>query len=130
MKKILLVAAGLLVFSCSKKVEATDSSKESSTLIEEPKQEEAKLTPLEEGKSLVEGADCLACHKINEKMIGPAYEEVAAKYENTPENIEVLAEKIIEGSSGVWGSVPMAAHPGLSKDNAKLMASYVLSLKK
>ncbi|SKB90212.1 cytochrome c [Soonwooa buanensis] len=129
MKKILLVAVGLLVFSCSKKAEATDS-KESTTLIEEPKQEEAKLTPLEEGKSLVEGADCLACHKVNEKMIGPAYEEVAAKYENTPENIDALAEKIIQGSSGVWGNVPMAAHPGLSKENAKLMASYVLSLKK
>lgn len=129
MKKILLVAVGLLVFSCSKKAEATDS-KESTTLIEEPKQEQAKLTPLEEGKSLVEGADCLACHKVNEKMIGPAYEEVAAKYENTPENIDALAEKIIQGSSGVWGNVPMAAHPGLSKENAKLMASYVLSLKK
>ncbi|WP_312322248.1 c-type cytochrome [Soonwooa sp.] len=129
MKKILLVAVGLLAFSCSKKAEATDS-KESTTLIEEPKQEEAKLTPLEEGKSLVEGADCLACHKVNEKMIGPAYEEVAAKYENTPENIDALAEKIIQGSSGVWGNVPMAAHPGLSKENAKLMASYVLSLKK
>lgn len=129
MKKILLVAVGLLTFSCSKKAEATDP-KESTTLIEEPKQEEAKLTPLEEGKSLVEGADCLACHKVNEKMIGPAYEEVAAKYENTPENIDALAEKIIQGSSGVWGNVPMAAHPGLSKENAKLMASYVLSLKK
>ncbi|MFN3021255.1 c-type cytochrome [Chryseobacterium sp. TY3] len=129
MKRIILVAVGLLAFSCSKKAEATDS-KESTTLIEEPKQEEAKLTPLEEGKSLVEGADCLACHKINEKMIGPAYEEVAAKYENTPENIDALAEKIIQGSSGVWGNVPMAAHPGLSKENAKLMASYVLSLKK
>ncbi len=129
MKKILLVAVGLLAFSCSKKAEATDS-KESTTLIEEPKQEEAKLTPLEEGKSLVEGADCLACHKVNEKMIAPAYEEVAAKYENTPENIDALAEKIIQGSSGVWGNVPMAAHPGLSKENAKLMASYVLSLKK
>ncbi|MFW2136472.1 c-type cytochrome [Soonwooa sp.] len=129
MKRIILVAVGLLAFSCSKKAEATDS-KESTTLIEEPKQEEAKLTPLEEGKSLVEGADCLACHKVNEKMIGPAYEEVAAKYENTPENIDALAEKIIQGSSGVWGNVPMAAHPGLSKENAKLMASYVLSLKK
>ncbi len=129
MKKILLIAVGLLAFSCSKKGEATDS-KESTTLIEEPKQEEAKLTPLEEGKSLVEGADCLACHKINEKMIGPAYQDVAAKYENTPENIDALGEKIIEGSSGVWGNVPMAAHPGLSKENAKLMATYVLSLKK
>ncbi|MGL6038075.1 MAG: c-type cytochrome [Soonwooa sp.] len=129
MKRIILVAVSLLAFSCSKKAEATDS-KESTTLIEEPKEAEAKLTPLEEGKSLVEGADCLACHKVNEKMIGPAYEEVAAKYENTPENIDALAEKIIQGSSGVWGNVPMAAHPGLSKENAKLMASYVLSLKK
>ena len=129
MKKILLVAAGLLVFSCSKKVEATDSSKESSTLIEEPKQEEAKLTPLEEGKSLVEGADCLGCHKMDEKMIGPSYKEVSEKYENTPENVEMLAEKIIKGSSGIWGDVPMPAHNGMSKENAKYMAQYILSSK-
>lgn len=84
--------------------------------------------PVAEGQSLIEGADCLGCHKMDEKMIGPSYKEVAAKYENTPENIEMLAGKIIKGSSGVWGDVPMPAH-GFSKENAKLMAQYILSSK-
>lgn len=125
MKKVVLILSITLLASCDKKVEPVEST--SPTEVQEP---EVKLTPLEEGKSLVEGADCLACHKINETMIGPAYQDVAAKYENTPENVDMLADKIINGTSGVWGSVPMAPHSGLSKENAKLMAAYVLSQKK
>lgn len=125
MKKLILVVTALVLASCSKKVEPVESS--STETSAEPT---VKLSPLEEGKSLVEGADCLACHTINEKMIGPAYQDVAAKYQNTPENIDMLADKIIQGSSGVWGDVPMAPHNGLSKESAKLMATYVLSLKK
>lgn len=121
-----LVFMTILVSSCGKKEEVSTEK----PLLEEPAEPVVQMTPLEEGKSLVEGADCLACHKISEKMIGPSYNDVAAKYENTPENIDMLADKIINGSSGVWGSVPMTAHNGLSKDNAKLMATYVLSLKK
>lgn len=125
MKKIVLILTIALLGSCDKKVEPVESSL--STETQEP---EVKLSPLEEGKSLVEGSDCLACHKINETMIGPAYQQVAAKYENTPENVDMLADKIINGTSGVWGDVPMAPHSGLSKENAKLMAAYVLSQKK
>jgi len=125
MRKIVLVLSIALLASCDKKVEPIEST--SST---ESQEQAVKLPPLEEGKALVEGADCLACHKINETMIGPAYQDVAAKYENTPENVDMLADKIINGTSGVWGNVPMAPHNGLSKENAKLMAAYVLSLKK
>ena len=66
---------------------------------------------------------------MDEKMIGPSYKEVSEKYENTPENVEMLAEKIIKGSSGIWGDVPMPAHNGMSKENAKFMAQYILSSK-
>lgn len=125
MKKAVLILSVILLASCDKKVEPVEAT--TSTETQEPA---VKLSPLEEGKALVEGADCLACHKINETMIGPAYKDVAAKYENTPENIDMLADKIINGTSGVWGSVPMAPHNGLSKENAKLMAAYVLSQKK
>lgn len=80
-----------------------------------------------EGKVLVEKSDCLSCHKINEKMIGPSYAEVAKKY--TVEDLEYLSDKIIEGGSGVWGAVPMAAHQGLSKENSRKMVYYILSTK-
>lgn len=113
--------------SCSKK-EQPDSGTETSTETSAPTPAPVVADPVAEGKSLIEGADCLSCHKVDEKMIGPSYKEVAAKYENTPENVEMLADKIIKGSSGVWGDVPMPAH-GFSKENAKFMAQYVLSLK-
>ena len=116
----------MAIFSCSK----SENSGNKDVLVSEPEPAPKVVTdPVTEGKSLVEGADCLGCHKVEEKMIGPSYREVAKKYENTPENVEMLAEKIIKGSSGIWGDVPMPAHNGLSKENAKFMAQYILSSK-
>jgi cytochrome c len=84
----------------------------------------------QKGLALVGKSDCLTCHKINEKNIGPAYADIAAKYENTDENIKMLAGKIIKGGSGNWGAIPMTPHPGLSQDDAEALAKYVLLLKK
>jgi cytochrome c len=81
------------------------------------------------GKDLIAKSDCLSCHRENEKLVGPAYNEVAAKYEDNDKNLDYLAKKIIEGGQGVWGQVPMTPHPAISKDDAKEMAKYVLSLK-
>lgn len=81
-----------------------------------------------EGKTLVDGADCLSCHKIDSKLVGPAYQDVAKKY--TDADVDHLAQKVIDGGKGVWGDIPMTAHAGLSKDNAKKMVKYILSLKK
>ncbi|REC60749.1 cytochrome C [Chryseobacterium pennae] len=83
---------------------------------------------IDEGLKLIEGTDCITCHKIDAKLIGPSYQEVAAKYTET--DIDMLANKIIEGGKGNWGDIPMAPHNGMSKDNAKLMVKYILSLKK
>ncbi|MFD2998890.1 c-type cytochrome [Pontibacter toksunensis] len=84
----------------------------------------------DKGKNLIATSDCLACHKVDQKLVGPAYQEVAAKYEFNDKNIDYLAGKIIEGGAGVWGQIPMSPHPDLSRDNAKEMAKYILSLKK
>lgn len=81
------------------------------------------------GEQLISKSDCLACHKLNEKLVGPAYTAVATKYDDTEANLNYLAGKIISGGSGVWGDVPMTPHPAISKDDAKEMARYVLSLK-
>ncbi len=129
MKRFFLTSVlGLVILvSCSK-------TKESSETITTPSSQTIKptvasnLSPEEEGKALLEGADCLTCHKIDEKLIGPSYKEISAKY--TDADIDLLADKIVNGGSGVWGDVPMAAHPGLDKENAKKMVKYILSLKK
>lgn len=114
-----------IIFSCSK----NENTGNKNVIVEEENPKPKVVTdPIAEGKSLIEGSDCLGCHKLDERLIGPSYKEVAEKYENTPENVEMLADKIIKGSSGVWGDVPMPAH-GFSKENAKFMAQYILSSK-
>ncbi|MBL7761180.1 MAG: c-type cytochrome [Sediminibacterium sp.] len=82
------------------------------------------------GLELIGKSDCLTCHKVKEKLIGPAYQDVANKYENNDENIKLLAGKIIQGGKGVWGEVPMTPHPQISEEDAKQMVKYVLLLKK
>lgn len=83
----------------------------------------------QKGLELIAKADCLTCHKVSEKNIGPAYKDVAAKYENTEANVSMLAAKVIKGGQGVWGSVPMTPHPQLSEADAQQMVKYVLLLK-
>jgi cytochrome c len=76
---------------------------------------------------LIAGSDCLTCHKVRDKLIGPSYEEIAKKY--TSKDIDTLTSKIIKGGSGNFGSVPMTAHPSISKEDAKEMVKYILSIK-
>lgn len=80
------------------------------------------------GMKLIDAGDCKACHSIDKKSIGPTYREVALKYHGKPGVQQLLAKKIIAGGSGVWGEVPMAAHPELSAADAAEMAKYILSL--
>ncbi|WP_276090743.1 c-type cytochrome [Pedobacter sp. JY14-1] len=96
------------------------------TATETPAPKPEKLA----GEGLIQKSDCLACHNVSKKIVGPAYKAVAAKYEANDANIEALAEKIINGGAGVWGAVPMSPHPALSKTDAKEMVKYILSLKK
>jgi len=84
----------------------------------------------QKGLALVAGSDCLTCHKTSEKNIGPAYKDVAAKYENTEENVKMLASKIIKGGSGNWGAIPMTPHPQLKQEDVEQMVKYILLLKK
>ena len=83
----------------------------------------------DKGLDMIVSLDCTTCHKISEKNIGPAYTDVAKKYETTDANIETLANKVIKGGSGNWGSVPMTPHPALSVDSAREMIRYILNLK-
>lgn len=83
-----------------------------------------------DGEKLIAKSDCVGCHKLDKKLIGPSYLEIAKKYANTDKNINLLADKVIKGGSGVWGTMPMSAHSSLKKEDAKSMMKYILSLKK
>lgn len=83
--------------------------------------------PAANGKALLEASDCRACHHDKDKLVGPAYAEVAKKYKE--KDIPMLAKKILEGGAGNWGQIPMAPHPTLSESDAEAMAKYILTIK-
>ncbi|UJH90812.1 ThuA domain-containing protein [Antarcticibacterium sp. 1MA-6-2] len=80
------------------------------------------------GKTKIESLDCVACHKADEKSIGPSYKEMAKRYKNNPEAMNFLPQTIIKGGSGNWGQMAMAAHPDLPLSDAKEIVTYILSL--
>ncbi|MNE38493.1 Cytochrome c-552 precursor [compost metagenome] len=84
---------------------------------------------IQNGKALIQKSDCMACHKTDVKLVGPGFVQIAKKYPATEANYTLLADKIINGGTGVWGQIPMAAHSTLSKPDAKKMVKYILSLK-
>jgi cytochrome c len=77
---------------------------------------------------LAQKKNCLACHSVDKKIVGPAYRDVAAKYAGQKDAVAKLAEKIQKGGVGVWGQVPMPANP-VTPEEAKQLATWVLSLK-
>lgn len=87
------------------------------------------VSSLMEGKAIMENLDCKTCHKVNEKSIGPSYNDVSAKYQKNPKATDYLTNKIIKGGSGVWGEVAMSGHPDLKAADAQKIVSWILSLK-
>jgi cytochrome c len=82
------------------------------------------------GLAIEAKSDCATCHKINEKLVGPAFKEIATKYAGADDTkIDSLASKVINGGAGNWGQVPMTPHPALSKEDARTVVKYVLLLK-
>lgn len=80
-----------------------------------------------EGKQIIDGTDCKACHAVTEKVNGPSYTEIAKKY--TQNDKDYLIAKIIKGGAGVWGESPMSAHPQLEVEDVSKIVDYILSLK-
>jgi cytochrome c len=76
---------------------------------------------------LAKQKNCLACHAIDKKLVGPAYKDVAAKYKGDKDAAAKLAKKIREGGVGVWGQVPMPANPQVNEQEAMSLAKWVLS---
>ena len=80
-------------------------------------------------QELLKEKACLSCHTIDKKLVGPAYKEVAAKYKSRKDAEAYLVKKIKEGSTGVWGPIPMPPNGTVSDDDAKTLAKYILTVK-
>ena len=79
--------------------------------------------------ALAQSKNCLSCHAVDKKLVGPSYKDVAAKYAGDKTAVDKLATKIIKGGAGVWGPVPMPANTQVNDAEAKRLAAWVLTLK-
>ena len=79
--------------------------------------------------ALAQSKNCMACHNVDKKVVGPAYKDVAAKYKADKTAVDKLANKIIKGGSGVWGPVPMPANAQVNEAEAKKLATWILGMK-
>ena len=78
---------------------------------------------------LAQKKNCMACHAVANKVIGPSYKDVAAKYSGQPDAVAKLSQKVLKGGSGVWGAVPMPANPQVSEAEAKQLVQWILTIK-
>ncbi len=130
MKKIFIAFAALSLFAiaCG---DGNNEAKDDNAEAEAPAavaNDPSSNPDYQKGLELIAKSDCLTCHKIDEKLTGPSYKDVAAKYAGSDTAVNYLSEKIIKGGSGVWGEVMMTPHPTLSKEDAEQMAKYILLL--
>ncbi|MBA4196908.1 MAG: cytochrome c class I [Chitinophaga sp.] len=124
MKKIFILFAAVAMYACGSN--STETKKEEAA---KPVVADNSANPdYQKGLELVAKSDCLTCHKIDEKVTGPSYRDVANKY--SEKDIPMLASKIIKGGTGVWGNLLMTPHPAVSQADAEQMVKYILLLKK
>lgn len=134
MKKYYVMIAMLAVIAACNSNSGSNTSADSnasSTATEPAPASDLSSNPdYKKGLALIAASDCLTCHKVDEKVQGPAYRDVANKYENTDANVKMLAGKIMKGGTGVWGNIAMTPHPALSQADAEQMVKYIMLLKK
>lgn len=73
--------------------------------------------------------NCMACHAVDKKVVGPGYKDIATKYAGQKDAVDMLAGKILKGGAGVWGPIPMPANAQVSAAESKVLATWVMSLK-
>ena len=83
----------------------------------------------QDAAALAKSKNCLACHSVQTKLVGPAYKDVAAKYAGQKDAVDKLAVKVVKGGAGVWGAVPMPANPQVTEAEAKQLVQWIMTIK-
>ncbi len=78
---------------------------------------------------LAQKKNCMACHAVDKKVVGPSYKDVAAKYAGQKDAVDKLSVKVIKGGAGVWGPVPMPANTQVTPAEAKQLVQWILTQK-
>lgn len=89
----------------------------------------AATSPAAASEALARQHNCLNCHAVERKIVGPGFKQVAARYAGRADAAAYLAEKIVHGGAGAWGPVAMAANPRVGKEDAARLAAWVLAMK-
>ena len=86
-------------------------------------------SPVHADQALATAKNCMTCHAVDKKVVGPGYKEIATKYAAQKDAVDKLAAKILKGGTGVFGVVPMPANTQVNEAEAKKLAAWVLSFK-
>ncbi|RZT93653.1 c-type cytochrome [Rivibacter subsaxonicus] len=78
---------------------------------------------------LAQKKNCMSCHQVDKKVIGPSFKDIAAKYAGQKDAADRLAQKVVKGGVGTWGQLPMPANPQVSEAEAKQLVGWILGLK-
>lgn len=89
----------------------------------------AAVSPVMASEEIIKKARCVACHAVDQKRVGPAYKDVAAKYKGQGDAVAVLSAKIRSGGTGNWGQIPMPPHAADKISDADLKAAVEWILK-
>jgi cytochrome c len=87
----------------------------------------AVSTPAMADMALANSKNCMACHAIEKKLVGPSYKDIATKYAGQADAVDKLSGKVIKGGAGAWGPVPMPANPQVSDADAKKLVAWILA---
>lgn len=79
------------------------------------------------GLQIAQRNACLGCHAIDRKLVGPSFQQVASRYKGNTQAQTMLEHKVKDGGSGVWGAIPMPAHPAMSDDDIRTVVDWVLA---
>ena len=89
----------------------------------------AATAPALANEALAKAKNCLACHAVDKKVVGPAYKDVAAKYAGQKDAVDKLSAKVIKGGVGAWGQIPMPANAQVNEAESKKLVTWILGLK-
>ena len=87
----------------------------------------AVSTPALADMALATSKNCMACHAVDKKLVGPSYKDIAAKYAGQADAVDKLANKVVKGGSGAWGPVPMPANAQVNDADAKKLVAWILA---
>jgi cytochrome c len=133
-KLVAILSCAILAAACGNSGE-TKSADTKDTTSAAPAASATTASTDDKGLELIGASDCTTCHRLHKAAsgasIGPAYDEVAAKYSPVADTtVDHLVKKIKAGGSGVWGTIPMTPHPSVPEADIKTMVKYILALKK